>query len=223
MDIRSLPHHVDISCVQAFHGRADIEALAQRAIEGEFVSAHVLPFWLPTLRWLLEGSGVLAGGPAGFPSGGSLSVTKLAEVESLLNLGAQEIDVVANIGLIRSGDFGAVSREFEPIVRAVNGAVPLRGIIEVGYLDDEQVRRASAALADAGVPWVKSGTGWSGRATTPHHVALMAEGTAGRAQLKAAGGIRTLETVREMIALGVTRFGMNADVAVQLSQEAKEI
>lgn len=222
MNIRHLARQIDISCVQAFHSQRDVETLAERAIEGRFVSAHVLPQWMPTLRGLLDGTGVLAGGPAGFPSGGSLPGTKLYEVQGLLDVGAQEIDVVVNIGLVRSGRFADVSRELEPIVDAVGGAVPLRGIIEVGYLDDEQIRNAACAVADAGIGWVKSATGWSGRPTETRHIELMAQGAGGRAKLKAAGGIRTLRTVEEMIALGVSRFGMNADVAIALTREARD-
>lgn len=220
VDLSRLPRFVDISCVQAFHGQADIEQLAERAREGDFVSAHVLPSWISFARGLLEGSRTLVGGPAGFPSGGSLPDVKLREVQRLLDAGAQEIDVVVNIGRLRSGLYDDVTRELEPIVLLVGGEVPLRAILEVGYLDDEQVVEGARAAVKAGMRWIKSGTGWSGRPTTSHHIALMAEGALGKAELKAAGGIRSLETVEAMIDLGVTRFGMNADAAMDLAAQA---
>jgi deoxyribose-phosphate aldolase len=218
--LSALARHIDISCVQAFHDERDIRDLASAAREGGFVSAHVLPAWVPLLRELLDGSDTLAGAPAGFPSGGSMTATKIFEAQRLLAAGVQELDVVVNIGHLRSGDYAYVTAELTEVVALVNGLVPLRAILEVGYLDDDQVRAGCDCVVEAGVPWVKTGTGWSGRATQRRHVEIVAERVAGRAKIKAAGGIRDLDTVRDMSALGVTRFGMNATVARQLVAEA---
>lgn len=212
--LADLAAHIDISCVQARHTRADLEDLARRAIAGGFVSAHVLPNWLPVMRDLLEGSTVLAGSPVGFPSGGATTATKAAEARELLDLGAQELDVVVAIGRLRSGETDYVARELAAVLEVVGDRVPLRAILEVGYLDDDQIRAGVDAAIAAGVPWIKTGTGWSGIPTTVDHIRVIADQSAGRAALKAAGGVRDLATVREMAGLGVTRFGMNADAAV---------
>lgn len=209
-----LAAHIDISCVQAQHTRTDVERLAADAREGGFVSAHVLPNWLPVLRGLLDGSGVLAGAPVGFPSGGATTAMKIAEARQLLDEGVQELDVVVAIGRLRSGEQDYVSRELAEIVALVDGRVPLRAILEVGHLDDDDIRRGVDAAVSAGVPWIKTGTGWSGRPTTIEHIRVIADRAAGRAALKAAGGIRSIETVRAMADLGVTRFGMNVDAAL---------
>jgi len=209
-----LAAHVDISCVQAAHNRADVEELARRAIAGGFVSAHVLPGWLPFLREQLRGSTVLAGSPVGFPSGGATTATKVAEARELLELGAQELDVVVAVGRLRSGESDAVAEQLAAVVDVVGGRVPLRAILEVGSLTDDEIRAGVEAAVTAGVPWIKTGTGWSGRPTTVAHVRVIAEQAAGRAALKAAGGIRDVATIRAMAQLGVTRFGMNADAAV---------
>jgi deoxyribose-phosphate aldolase len=92
--------------------------------------------------------------------------------------------------------------------------VPLRAILEVGHLDETAIRRGVDAAVAAGIPWIKTGTGWSGHPTTIDHIRIIAEQVDGRAAIKAAGGIRDIETIRTMAALGVTRFGMNADSAV---------
>lgn len=220
--LADLPGHVDISCVQAEHDRSDVERLAADARRGGFVSAHVLPNWLPVLRELLDGSPVLAGSPVAFPSGGATTAAKVAEARELLALGAQELDVVVAIGRLRSGETDYVRAELAAIVEEVDGRVPLRAILEVGRLDELAIRRGVAAAVDAGVPWIKTGTGWSGVPTTVRHIEIIAEEAAGRAALKAAGGIRDLETVRAMSALGVTRFGMNARVALALAEAADE-
>lgn len=216
-----LAAHIDISCVQAAHTRADVTELAERARAGGFVSAHVLPNWLPVLRELLDGSAVLAGSPVGFPSGGATTATKVAEARELLDAGVQELDVVVAIGRLRSGEDDYVTRELAEIVGVVDGRVPLRAILEVGHLDDDAIRRGVDAAIDAGVPWIKTGTGWSGHPTTVEHIRLIADRAAGRAALKAAGGVRTIETVRAMAELGVTRFGMNADAAVDAVAAAR--
>ena len=208
--LADLAAHIDISCVQARHTRADLEDLASRAIEGGFVSAHVLPNWLPVMRELLQGSSVLAGSPVGFPHRVDGDVRR----RELLDLGAQELDVVVAIGRLRSGETDYVTRELAAVVDVVGDRVPLRAILEVGYLDETQLRAGVDAAIAAGVPWIKTGTGWSGIPTTVEHIRVIAEQAAGRAALKAAGGVRDLATVREMARLGVTRFGMNADAAV---------
>lgn len=220
--LADLAAHIDISCVQAQHSRADVVELAEHARAGRFVSAHVLPNRLTELRALLEGSGVLAGSPVGFPSGGATTGTKLAEAAELLEEGVQELDVVVAIGRLRSGETEYVRRELSEVLSLVDGRVPLRAILEVGHLDDDDIRRGVDAAVEAGVPWIKTGTGWSGRPTTIEHIRLIAERAAGRAALKAAGGIRTLDTIRAMAELGVTRFGMNANAALAAVAAADE-
>lgn len=221
--LSNLPAHVDISCVQAFHNESDVRALATTARRGRFVAAHVLPNWIPLLRSLLAGSSTVVGSPAGFPSGGSMTAVKLAEASAILDAGAQELDFVINVGRVRSGDYNYVTSELRSLVELVNGTVPLRVILEVGFLSDDEIRASCDCALEAGVPWIKTGTGWSGRPTELHHIELISERVAGRAAIKAAGGVRDLSTVRAMAELGVTRFGLNADTARRLTAEAASL
>lgn len=216
-----LAKHVDISCVQASHTRKDIEALAEIAATNSFVSAHVLPNRLPELKQLLLGTGVLAGSPVGFPSGGGSSATKLAEADELLAAGVEELDIVANIGRLRSGEDSYVRDEVRRIVDVVAGRLPVRLILEVSRLDHDDIRRGCEIAIDAGVDYVKTGTGWAGP-TTLEHVEVISAHVAGRIAVKAAGGIRTLEQVEAMRELGVTRFGINDAVAVDLVRQLNE-
>jgi deoxyribose-phosphate aldolase len=215
-----LASNVDISCVQAQHTRADIEALAGTAIAHGFVSAHVLPNRLPGLRELLEGSTVLAGSPVGFPSGGASSATKLAEARELLDEGVQELDVVVDIGRLKSRDVEYCIDEVRAIVDVVAGRVPTRLILEVSLLDDDEIRLGCDVAVAAGVDYVKTGTGWQG-ATTLAHVELIAAHLRGRLKIKAAGGVRTLADVRAMREAGVVRFGINDEVAVRLVRQLR--
>ncbi|HZL01737.1 MAG TPA: deoxyribose-phosphate aldolase, partial [Cellulomonas sp.] len=179
--LAALARHIDVSCVQAHHDLDDITALARDARAGDFVSAHVLPNWLPRLRELLDGSNTLAGSPVSFPSGGARTTVKVLEAQDLLAAGAQELDVVVAIGRLRSGDQAYVERELAEVVAAVDGRVPLRAILEVGHLSDDEIRRGVDAALAAGIPWVKTGTGWSGIPTTVHHIEVIAERVQGRA------------------------------------------
>jgi deoxyribose-phosphate aldolase len=217
-----LPRFVDISCVQAFHNRDDIDELAREARESDFVSAHVLPNRVPYLRERLEGSRTLVGSPVGFPSGGATTATKVYEAERLLRDGAQELDVVANIGRLRSGDPAYVTSELAEVAAVVGGAVPLRVILEVGHLGEKEIRLGCDCAVEAGIGWVKTATGWSGVPSTVEHIRIIAGQLGGRARMKAAGGIRDLATIQAMADLGVTRFGMNAAVAKELARQAAE-
>ena len=218
--VDQLPRHVDISCVQAQHGREEVTALARVAARGGFVSAHVLPSWVPLACELLAGSGVLVGSPVGFPSGGGATATKVFEAAGLLQAGVQELDVVVNVGRLRSGDAQYVTSELAQVVDLVAGQVPLRAILEVGHLTEAEVRLGCDCAVDAGVGWIKTATGWSGKPTTVEHIRVIDDQVRGRAEMKAAGGVRDLATVRAMADLGVTRFGMNAEVALRLAAEA---
>ncbi|MER7278388.1 deoxyribose-phosphate aldolase [Dactylosporangium sp. NPDC000244] len=216
----ALARMVDISAVQAQHGRADVEELARHALEGDFVAAHVLPSWLPVLRPLLEGSATNAGSPVGFPSGGSATAVKVAEARWLLEHGVQEMDVVMNIGLVRSGELAAATEDVAAVLAAVDGAVPVKVILEVGLLDEDQVRAAAQAAVDAGATSLKTGTGWQGVATTPRHVELIRAVAGSGREIKASGGVRSLDQIRALMAAGATRFGINTAVAVRLVAEA---
>jgi deoxyribose-phosphate aldolase len=132
------------------------------------------------------------------------------------------MDVVVNVGRLLSGDVDYVTSELREIAAMVAGTVPLRAILEVGYLHEREIRLGCDCAVEAGVEWVKTATGWSGRPTTVEHIRIISDQLAGRARMKAAGGIRDLRTVTAMAELGVTRFGMNADVAKRLAREAAE-
>jgi deoxyribose-phosphate aldolase len=213
--------HTDISCVQAAHTEQDVARLAASARDHGFVSAHVLPHWVPRLRELLAGCRTLAGAPVSFPSGGATTTTKIAEALDLLEAGAQELDVVVNIGRLRSGDYKYVHTELTRVVAAVEGRAPLRVILELAYLDRSAVSVGCDLAIEAGAQYVKTGTGWSGRATTVDDVHFIAAHVQGAIAIKAAGGIRDLSTVRQMVDAGVVRFGVNAATAEAICAEAR--
>lgn len=221
-DARSLARTIDISCVRANHTEQDVRWLASEARSWGFINAHVLPHWVPLLRELLDGSSTLVGAPVGFPAGGNSTAVKLAEVESLLDAGVQEMDVVMNIGRFLSGDHAYVDGELRTIVDCVNSSVPVKVILETSLLDDAQTRLAAKLAADAGADFVKTGTGWAGPATVDA-VRAIAASVPASVSIKAAGGIRTLADVAALRDAGATRFGLGAQAAAHLIGEVAQV
>ena len=207
---------IDVSAVQAFNTEQDVRQLAEIAARAGFIMAHALPHHVPLLRSLLpRGGWTKVGGPVGFPSGGHTTATKLQEARQLIGSGADEIDVMMNIGRLKSGDLAYVQDEVSAVVEAA-APVPVKVIIEAGYLNDDEIRRACDIVVRGGAAFVKTGTGWLPVPTTLAQVSLIAETVRGAVQIKASGGIRDLDTVIRMIAIGVTRFGISTEAAVAL-------
>lgn len=213
---RQLAHHIDISCVQAAHTAADIAALARAANAYEFVAAHALPHFVPLLkRELGRKTRTLAGSPIGFPSGGATTATKVVEATELVGLGAQELDLMINVGRLKSGDIGYVGSEIRAVVEAI-APLPLKVLLEVNLLTDDEIRRGCELAVAAGASFVKTGSGWVPGDTLIPRVQLIADTVQGAIGIKASGGIRDLATIDALLDLGVTRFGINSQVAVAL-------
>lgn len=214
-----LAQMIDISAVQAFHAEADIRSLAEIATANHFVAAHALPHFVPLLRSLIpSGERTLVGGPVGFPSGGHATRTKIAEGRQLARDGAEELDMMINVGRLKSGDVAYVRDEIRAVVEAI-APVPLKVILEIAYLTDDEIKQACQIVVASGAAFVKTGTGWTPGGATVERIRLIAGLVKGAVGLKASGGIRSLETVATMVALGVTRFGVNTRSAVELVRE----
>jgi deoxyribose-phosphate aldolase len=216
---RGLAQMIDISAVQAFHTEADIRSLAALALEKRFIAAHALPHFVPLLRSLIPvGGSTLVGAPVGFPSGGHTTTIKVAEARALIQAGADELDMMINLGRLKSGDLGYVRDEIKTVAEVI-APIPLKVILEVSRLTDDELRRGSESAVEGGAAFVKTGTGWTGEATTLTHIRIINFIVQGKCRIKASGGIRNLETVKAMLALGVTRFGINTGVALELMNE----
>ena len=212
---------IDVSAVQAWHGRGDIEALAAAARDHGFVSAHALPAWAPLLRERLADGPTLAGAPVGFPSGGAVPAIKVAEAAALCDVGLDELDILVNVGKLAAGELGDVREELRAIVDVVAGRASIKVILEVTYLDDDAIRAGCDAAIEAGAAFVKTGTGWSRQPTTEAHIRLIHDHVGEAIGIKASGGIRSLATLRRMQALGATRFGVNLEAAIRILDEAR--
>jgi deoxyribose-phosphate aldolase len=144
---------------------------------------------------------------------------KLAEARSLVEAGADELDMMINLGLLKSGDLCYVRDEIKAVVETI-APIPLKVIVEVSLTDDE-IRRGSESAVEGGAAFVKTGTGWTGEATTLMHIRIIHSVGRDKCRIKASGGIRNLQTVKAMISVGVSRFGINTGVALELNERVR--
>jgi len=195
--------------------RMDIEALCREAAEYKFASVCVNPTWAATCARLLKGSSVVVCSVVGFPLGATTPDTKHYETRRAIFDGAREIDMVINVGALKSGDLRLVERDIEAVSAPCRefGAVS-KVIIEAALLtDDEKVTACTLAKA-AAADFVKTSTGFGPGGATAGDVALMRRVVGEEMGVKAAGGVRDLEGLKAMVAAGATRIGASAGVRI---------
>jgi deoxyribose-phosphate aldolase len=192
---------------------ADVEALVAEAVELGTYSVCVSPSMLPVK--VPEGSGLKVAAVTGFPSGKHTSTVKAAEAAEAVAHGADEIDMVIDVGAAKAHAFDAVEADIAAVRQAAPAPAVLKVIIESAVLSDEEVVAVCRAAVAAGADFVKTSTGFhpSGGATE-HAVALMAATVAGRLGVKASGGVRTFEDAQRMVAAGATRLGVSGSRAL---------
>lgn len=194
---------------------AEVAAELEVAARWSVFSVCVRPADIRTSVQRLSGTGVLTGTVLGFPHGGTSTRAKVAEGLAAIDDGARELDMVLRIGALRSGDTGAVEADIRAVVDAAAGAgVLVKVILETVFLSDAQVVAGSQAAERAGAAFVKTSTGFAGGGATLHHLALMRGAVSGAVRIKASGGVRGLDTLLEMRALGVDRFGTSASATI---------
>lgn len=187
----------------------------------EVASVCVLPYYLARCAELLRGSGVQASTTIGFPHGANATTVKVAEIEQALKDGGTELDAVVNVGKARSGDWDYVRGEIEALTNATHrGGAKLKVIFENAYLDDAAKIRLCEICGEIGVDWVKTSTGFAPSGATVADVKLMRKHSPAPVQVKAAGGVRTLDALLEFRAAGATRVGSSS--TAQILEECKK-
>jgi deoxyribose-phosphate aldolase len=178
------------------------------AAKYQVASVCCRPADVPRAVELLAGTGVAVGTVIGFPHGGTTTEVKVFEAEQALRAGATELDMVINIGALRSGRDGYVRDEIAAVVAPAHAAgAMVKVILENAYLDDDQKVRACRLAEAAGADFVKTSTGFAPTGATPEDLALMRRSVSPRIGVKAAGGVRTLDGLLAVMELGVTRIG----------------
>jgi deoxyribose-phosphate aldolase len=195
--------------------RADVVKVCREAKEYGFASVCINPYWVPLARAELAGSPVKVCTVVGFPLGATSTEAKVAETAAALRAGAQEIDMVINVGALRSGDHETVKTDIQQVVKVSHeaGAI-VKVILETALLDDNQKVVACTLSKLAGADFVKTSTGFSKAGATAHDVALMRGVVGPDMGVKAAGGIRTRSDLEAMTAAGATRIGASASIKI---------
>lgn len=201
--------YIDYTLLKATATPADIEKLCKEALEYGFYSVCVNSGYVPLAAEQLKGSKVNVCTVVGFPLGAMSTQAKLYETSVALSQGAQEIDMVLNVGLFLSGNVAKVLDEIALLKQETSDRV-LKVIIETCYLNDDQKRLASQVCVDAGADFVKTSTGFGTGGATLADVQLIREIVGDRAKIKASGGIRDKQTALQYISLGVDRIGASA-------------
>ena len=205
--------------------RGDIEKLCREAAQFHFATVCVNPGWVALAANLLRGSGVGVCSVVGFPLGATTADVKHYETRRAIFDGATEIDMVINIGALRSGDLQTVERDIAAVVGPCREAnVISKVILEVVLLNDDEKIAACTLAKAAGADFVKTSTGFAAGGATAHDVALMRRVVGAEMGVKAAGGVRDYEGLKAMVAAGASRVGASAGVKiVQESQGQKTI
>ncbi len=205
---------IDHTLLKADATTADIEKLCKEAIEHQFYSVCVNSGYVALAKHLTQGGGVKVCSVVGFPLGAMASEAKMFETQNALSNGADEIDMVINVGYLKSGNIDQVRAEIATIKQLVGEERVLKVILETCYLTDEEKRLACRLSVEAGADFVKTSTGFGTGGATPEDITLMREAVAGKAKLKASGGIRDYATAKQYIDLGVSRIGTSNGIAI---------
>ena len=209
----NLEKYIDHTLLKPTATFNEIEKLCQEAIDYQFFSVCVNSGYVPFAKQILKNTDVKVCSVVGFPLGAMSPLAKIYETSQALKDGADEIDMVMNVGYFKTGQIAKVLDEITLIKRETDKKI-LKVILETCFLTDEQKKLACQVCVDAGADFVKTSTGFGSGGATPQDVILMGDIVAGKAKVKASGGIRDQKTALEYIALGVERIGTSNGIAI---------
>jgi len=209
-----LSRFIDHTVLKPDAPRSAIETLCAEARENRFASVCVQPWWVPLCADLLAGSSVKVCTAGCFRHGLNKSETKNFEGRRAVDDGATELDMVINIGALKSKDYSAVERDIRAVVECARARATVKVILETAYLTDEEKAEGCALAKAAGADYVKTSTGFGPGGATVEDVELMRRVVGEDMGVKAAGGIRDAEIARRMIAAGATRLGASASLEI---------
>lgn len=212
---RAVARLIDHTILKPEAVRDEVRQVCAEALQFEFAGVCINPFWTKFAAAELRDSPVKLCTVAGFPPGATTASAKVAEALAALRDGAEEIDMVINIGALRGGERDIVKADIQGVVSASHGhGAIVKVIIETALLDDAQKILACRLAQDAGADFVKTSTGFSQSGATVADVTLMRRTVGKSMGVKASGGIRTLADLKDMVAAGATRIGAAASVSI---------
>jgi deoxyribose-phosphate aldolase len=205
---------IDHTLLKADAAKEQIEVLCSEAKEYSFASVCVNPAWVSYASELLKGSGVDVCTVIGFPLGASTSEVKAFETKNAIENGATEVDMVINIGALKSGSSDLVEADIRAVVEAAKGKALTKVIIETSLLTEDEKVLACELAVKAGTDFVKTSTGFSTGGATVEDIRLMRKTVGPEIGVKASGGVRSTEDAQQMIEAGATRIGASSGVAI---------
>lgn len=208
---------IDHTYLKAFGKKEDIDKLLNEAKEYDFKSVCVNPTHVKYCNEALKDTDVLVCTVIGFPLGANTVETKVFETLNAVSNGADEIDMVMNIGRFLDGDYDYIEDEINQVVKAAIGKV-VKVIVEICYLTDEQIKKVSSIVAKTNATFIKTSTGFGTSGATKEAVKIMKDNV-GDKEVKAAGGVRNLDDLDNMVKNGATRIGTSGGVKLMQGQE----
>ena len=223
MTREELARMIDHTAIRPDTTMADVKGVCAEAVQHGFGTVCVAPVWVSLAVRTLSGTGVRVGSVAGFPHGSNLTVVKSVEASMVMEMGADEVDMVLPIGALKSHEVELVQMDIAFVANLVHskpGGI-VKVILETPLLRDDEIELACHLAEAAGADFVKTATGFAGGGATARVVRLMKEAVGNRVGVKAAGGIRDYATARAMIDAGATRIGASQSVGIMRSFDAE--
>ncbi len=209
-----LEQFIDHTILKADATMDQVKKICEEAIQYKFASVCVNPYYTAFVSKELKGSNVKTCVVIGFPLGANTKEVKAFETNNAIENGAEEVDMVINVGALKDKKYEVVKEDIEAVVKASNKRALVKVILETCLLTDEEKIKACEISKAAGVDFVKTSTGFSTSGATSHDVALMRKAVGEEIGVKASGGIRDYQKAAEMIEAGANRLGVSASIAI---------
>jgi len=214
MTSKELARLIDHTLLKVEARMGDIKRLCEEAVEFGFFSVCTNQFWVRAVTSFLEGTDVKVCSVSGFPLGASTTELKAEEARRCMDDGADEVDMVMNVGAFKDGEYAKVREDIEKVVEAVGSGGITKVIIETCVLTDPEKKKASLLVKEAGAQFVKTSTGFASAGATIEDVRLIRGVVEGSLGVKASGGIRTYDQAVALVEAGATRLGTSAGVQI---------
>lgn len=221
-DLSQIGRIVDVSTVRTDVTMTEVEQLIDIVKGFHCICASPMPYVTKyVIDRLADTPETVVTGVVSFPAGADTTSMKVFTAKEMIALGCKELDMVINVGALKSGQYDIVHDDIKAVVDAADG-VPVKSILEICYLTDDEIMRGSEIAVKAGVTFVKTGTGWGPKPTTVETIQLIKKTIGDSAFIKAAGGVRSLDTMLAMVDAGCNRFGIGIRSAMSIFKEAYE-
>lgn len=212
--MKNLSSMIDHTILKADATSEMVKSLCEEAREYKFAAVCVNPTHIEYCKELLKDSGVKVATVIGFPLGANSSETKAFETTNAIEKGADEVDMVINVGALKDKNYDLVKNDIEAVVKAARGKALVKVIIETSLLTDDEKKKVCQLALDAGADFVKTSTGFSTGGATIEDVKLMKSVVGDNMEIKASGGVRDKETAEAMIQAGATRLGTSSGIKI---------